>query len=119
MANYYRKFVRHFGIISRPLINLLKKNTLFVWINEHQLAFTALKNCLVTTPMLVLPNFFKTFVIEIDACAAGVGAVLMQGDHPLAFLSKALGPKSQGLSTYEKEFMAILFAVQQWRPYHQ
>jgi hypothetical protein len=74
---------------------------------------------LVTTPVLALPDFTKTFVIETDACAAGVGAVLMQGGHPLAFLSKSLGLKSQGLSTYEKEFMAILLAMQQWQPYLQ
>jgi len=43
----------------------------------------------------------------------------MQDGHPLAFLSKALGSKSRGLSTYEKEFMAILLAVQLWRPYLQ
>jgi hypothetical protein len=43
----------------------------------------------------------------------------MQEGHPLAFLSKALGPKSRGLSTYEKEYMSILLVVQQWRPHLQ
>jgi hypothetical protein len=43
----------------------------------------------------------------------------MQGGHPLAFLSKALGPRSQGLSTYEKEYMAILLTLDQWRAYLQ
>jgi hypothetical protein len=57
--------------------------------------------------------------VETDACETGIGAVLIQKDHPLAFVSKALGPKNQGLSTYEKEYMAILLAVQQWRPYLQ
>jgi hypothetical protein len=47
------------------------------------------------------------------------GAVLMHNGHPLAFLSKALGPKSRGFSTYEKEYMAILLVVQQWRSYLQ
>jgi hypothetical protein len=117
LAGYYRKFVKHFGIISRTLTNLFKKNTIFVWTANHELAFTTLKNCLVSTPVLSLPDFTKTFVIEIDACAAGVGVVLMHESHPLAFLSKALRPKSQGLSTYEKEYMAILLVVQQLRPY--
>lgn len=69
--------------------------------------------------MLALPNFAKSFTIETDASDSGVGAVLMQDGHPLAFLSKALGIKSKGLSTYEKEFMAILLVVQAWRLYLQ
>jgi hypothetical protein len=69
--------------------------------------------------VLGLPDFSKTFIVEIDASGYGIGAVLMQDGHPLAFISKALGPKSQGLSTYEKEYMAILMAVQHWRSYLQ
>jgi hypothetical protein len=57
------------------------------------------------------------FHIETDACAAGIGAVLTQNGHPLAYVNKALGVKNQGLSTYEKVYLAILFAVDQWRPY--
>jgi hypothetical protein len=70
-------------------------------------------------PVLALPDFAATFFIETDASAVGVGAVLMQKGHPLAFLSKALGPKSRGLSTYEKEYLAVILAVQQWRSYLQ
>jgi hypothetical protein len=66
-----------------------------------------------------LPNFSKLFCIETDASGHGIGVVLLQDGHPLAFLSKALGPKSMGLSAYEKEYMAILLAVQQWRQYLQ
>jgi hypothetical protein len=62
---------------------------------------------------LALPNFARPFIIETDASDGGVGVVLMQDGHPLAFLSKALGPRTKGLSTYEKEFVAILLAVQQ------
>jgi hypothetical protein len=98
---------------------LLKKNTLFVWIAIHDQAFEALKQALISTVVLALPNFDQPFVIEIDACDHGVGAVLMQNGHPLAFLSKALSVQSRGLSTYEKEYMAILLVVQQWRSYLQ
>jgi hypothetical protein len=59
-----------------------------------------------------LPNFTKTFVLETDASDSRVGAVLMEEGHPLTFLSKALGLKSRELSTYEKEYMTILIAVQ-------
>jgi hypothetical protein len=75
------------------------------------LAFEALKQALILAPVLALPNIDRPFIIETDACDVGVGAVLMQDGHPLAFLSKALGPKSRGLSTYEKEYMVILLAV--------
>lgn len=114
LVGYYRKFVRSFGIISRPLTNLLKKNVVFVWTSEHHTAFDALKAALTLAPVLVLPDFTKVFEIETDASDKGVGAVLMQGGHPLAFLSKSLGPRNRGLSTYEKECLAILLAVDHW-----
>jgi hypothetical protein len=119
LAGYYRKFVKHFGIIAKPLTNLLKKNTMYVWTHEHDQAFSALKTAMSTAPVLALPDFSQPFAIETDACAMGVGAVLLQRGHPLAFISKALGPKNQGLSTYEKEYLAILVAVEQWRHYLQ
>lgn len=119
LAGYYRKFIRHFGVISQPLNTLLKKGALFIWTNEHTLAFHTLQHALTQAPVLSLPDFNTTFFIETDASAVGVGAVLMQKGHPLAFLSKALGPKSRGLSTYEKEYLAVILTVQQWRYYLQ
>lgn len=119
LAGYYRKFVKHFGVISRPLTDLLKKHTVFIWTSEHDSSFNALKVALTQAPVLALPDFSKQFAVETDASALGIGAVLLQEGHPLAFISKALGPKSRGLSTYEKEYMAILLAVQQWRAYLQ
>ena len=69
--------------------------------------------------MLALVDFSKPFSVETDASGTGIGAVLMQGGHPLAYLSRALGPRSWGLSTYEKEYMVILMALEQWRSYLQ
>lgn len=117
LAGYYHRFVRHFGIISKPLTQLLKKHSLFIWTSEHDDAFQVLKTAMCQSPVLALPNFAKPFAIETDASNAEVGVILMQEGHPLTFFSKALGVKSRGLSTYEKELMAILLAVQLWRPY--
>lgn len=116
LTGYYIKFVKHYGIIAKPLTNLLKKGQ-FVWSNEATIAFEALKLAMTTTPVLQLPNFEKPFIVETNASYHGIGVVLMQGGHPLAYLSKALGPKSVGLSIYEKEFLAILLDVQKWRSY--
>jgi hypothetical protein len=78
-----------------------------------------IETALSTAPVLCVPDFSQPFAIEIDASAVGVGAVLLQSGHPLAFISKALGPRNQGLSTYEKEYLAIFVAVDQWRHYLQ
>jgi hypothetical protein len=69
--------------------------------------------------VLGIPNFHKTFAIETDACQTGVGAVLLQDGHPLAYVSKPLGPKTRGLSICEKEYLAILIAVEHTRSYMQ
>lgn len=69
--------------------------------------------------MLGLLDFTKQFAIETNASRAGVGAVLLQNNHPLAYVSKPLGVKNMGLSAYEKENLAILLAVNHWRSYLQ
>jgi hypothetical protein len=66
---------------------------------------------MVNTPVLALPNFSRPFSIETDACDTGIGAVLVQDGHPIAYFSKALGVRNQKLSTYEKEFLAVMMAV--------
>jgi hypothetical protein len=98
---------------------LLKKGALFVWTPSHQQAFEALKSSLVSALVLALSDFTKPFQLQTDACDTGVSAVLLQDGHPLAFVTKALAPRTKSLSTYEKEFFAILVVVEQWRSYLQ
>ena len=118
-TSYYRKFVENYGVIAKPLTNLLRKGALFVWTAVEEKAFHTLKNALITAPVLALPDFSKMFTVETDASDTGIGAVLTQDGHPLAYVSKALGPHTRGLSTYEKEYLAILLAIDQWRSYLQ
>lgn len=101
------------------MTNLLCKGVHFLWTTVEDTAFQTLKHSLVTAPVLALPNFQETFVVETDASDYGIGAVLMQSGHPLAFVSRALGPRNQTLPVYEKEFLAILLAVEQWHSYLQ
>lgn len=116
LTGYYRRFVAHYGTISKPLTQLLKKGA-WGWNNDVEAAFKKLKEAMMNTPVLALPDFQKSFVLETDACYNGVGAVLMQEERPLAYLSKHLANKHLGLSTYEKELLAIIMAVQKWRYY--
>jgi hypothetical protein len=110
LTNYYRKFVRNYGKIVVPITTLLKQNY-FTWTLAANQAFQALKAAICTTPVLALPNFTKTFVLECDASGRGIGAILMQEVRPLAFTSKQFSKHHFGQSIYEKEMLAILHAV--------
>lgn len=116
MTGYYRRFIKNYGLICRPLHNMLKKDG-FQWGTEQDVAFDTLKQKMCTSPVLALPNFSQPFTIESDACGYGIGAVLMQEGRPIAYYSKAIGPKAAAQSIYEKEAMAILEALKKWRHY--
>jgi hypothetical protein len=118
LTGYYRKFVSKYGILAKPLTNILRLKA-FQWSTEAQQAFDNIKQAMTKTPVLALPNFQLQFTVETDACAEGIGAVLMQQGQPIAYLSKALGQKHKALSIYEKEFIALIMAVEKWRPYLQ
>lgn len=116
LAGYYRRFIRQFAVIASPLTDLLQKET-FVWTTQAQQAFEELKSRLSTTPVLPLPNFNDDFHLETDASGVGIGGILSQKGHPIAFYSQKLCPRMQRASTYHREMYAITQAVAKWREY--
>ncbi|KAL0289729.1 UNVERIFIED_CONTAM: hypothetical protein Sangu_2605000 [Sesamum angustifolium] len=76
------------------------------------MGFNQLNMVMMTTaPVLAMPDFSQPFVVETNACGKGIGAILMQGGKPIPYLSKAPTTKNLGLSTYEKEFLALLLLL--------
>jgi len=90
LANFYKRFVPNFSSLVSPLNELVKKDTPFCWTEKQDQAFKRLKALLTNAPVLALPNFAKTFELEYDASGVGIRTVLLQGGHPIAYLSEKL-----------------------------
>ena len=116
MAAYYRKFIKDFGTIARPLTQLLRKDY-FRWTELATTAFKQLKYVLSTAPVLQLPDFHKPFIVECDASSMGFGTVLHQGAGPTTFFSRMIAPRHAKLAAYERELIGLVTAVKHWRPY--
>lgn len=80
-------------------------------------SFQSLQQALATAPILALPDFSIPFEVETDASQQGLGAVLQQRGHPIAYISKALSTRQQAQSAYERELNAVLHAVKKWHQY--
>lgn len=119
LTGYYLRFIRDYGKIATPLTTLLKKemSPTWSWSTDAELAFQKLKQALTSAPVLQMPDFSKEFVVECDASGRGIGVVLMQEQQPIAYFSKGLFPKLLSKSACEKELMALVLAIQHWRPY--
>lgn len=113
LTRYYHKFIQDYGKIAAPLTNMLKKNS-FTWTPVAETAFQRLKEVMTKAPVLALPNFNHTFIIECDASSFGIGFVL---SNPIAIHSQALHGKNLLLSTYEKEMLSLVMVFRKWRSY--
>lgn len=119
-ANFYRRFIRNFGTIARPLAELTRKGKDWTWGEEQQEAFDALKKAFTSAPILKIPDDEHPFRMECDSSDFATGAVLEQlgSDglwHPVAYYSKALGPHERNYEIYDKEMLAIVRGLKEWR----
>ncbi|XP_027348787.1 uncharacterized protein LOC113860563, partial [Abrus precatorius] len=117
LASFYRRFVKDFSTLAAPLNEVLKKNVGFKWGEKQEEAFKALKQKITNAPILALPNFQKCFEIECDASNVGIGAVLLQEGHPIAYFSEKLSGPTLNYSTYDKELYALVRALKTWQHY--
>lgn len=122
LIGYYRKFIKNFADITKPLTKCLKKNAKIDTNNEEYVeAFETCKSILMNSPILQPPNFDKPFILTTDASNVAVGAVLSQvnsqSDLPVAFASRTLNETESRYSTVEKELLAIVWATSYFRPY--
>ena len=116
MTGYYHKFVKNYGRITTPLTTLLKKDA-FSWTPEATKAFEYLKEEMCRAPVLATPDFTKTFMMECDASGNGISVVLMQEGRPIAFESCPIKGNNLHKLISEKEMLAMLHALNKWRPY--
>lgn len=121
-GNFYRKFIYHYSQITRPLNNLLRKAANFEWNILCDKAFEELKAKFTKEPVLLMPDMTRPFRIEADASKYASGAVLTQEDpngkrHPCAFISKTFSPTEQNYPIYDRELLAVLRALREWRHY--
>ena len=120
LASYYRRYIRQFADIATPLHALTNTGVAFVWTSECQVAVEALKKVLTEVPILAYPNFAHTavqFQLHTDASATGLGVVLEQGDRVIAYASRTLTTAEKNYSVIQRECLAIIFALKQFRHY--
>ena len=119
-CNFYRRFVKSFSEIARPLHDLLKDGQRWQWTDREQHAFETLKRMICESPILIHADPEKKFQMETDASNYAYGAVLSQkGEdakhHPVAFYSKSMNPAERNYGISDKEALAIIRGLQHWR----
>lgn len=122
LASFFRRFIKNFGEIARPLTRLLKKNSVWMWSEPQEEAFNKLKNSLISRPVLALYNSKLETQIHTDASKHGIGSVLLQKQtdgvfKPVAYYSRQTSPEESHFSSYELETLAVIAALVKFRTY--
>ena len=121
-CGFSRKFIKNYGRIAKPLNEATHKDTVFSWTSECNAAFEALKNAIVTSPVLRYYHFGAKHLIETDASDGVTAAVMFELDeetknwHPVDFTSKTMAPAELKYPIHDKEMLAIVRAFEEWRP---
>lgn len=122
IASYYRRFIKNFAAIARPLHDQTKTTKKVPWTNKTTESFESLKRALTTTPILSRPDFNKPFILITDASKLGLGAILTQLDdngyeHPVIYASRGLKSTESNYAPTKLECLAVIWAVKLFRPY--
>ncbi|WVZ51434.1 hypothetical protein U9M48_002582 [Paspalum notatum var. saurae] len=117
LAGYYRRFIKDFSRISKPVTALTQKNAKFAWSPKCEEAFRMLKKLLTSAPILAQPDITKPFDVYCDASGSGLGCVLMQEGRVIAYASSQLRKHEVNYSTHDLELLAVVYALKKWRHY--
>ena len=121
LVRYYRKFIKNFAKIVKPLTMLTHMDVKFEWKETHHCAFMKLKDAIIKAPILRYPDTTKPYIVYTDAsddaCRAQLSQMHEEAKFPVAFLSHTFTDTQQRWSTPEQEAYGIYFAVKKWNYY--
>jgi hypothetical protein len=117
LAGYYRRFIEGFSKISNPITKLQKKNKKFIWTEKCVESSRRLKELLITTPILKVPDMDADFLVCTHASKEGLGKVLMQDSPVISYISRKLRRNEENYAMHDLELLAIVYDLKVWRHY--